>query len=77
MGGDTAYFDLWDLDDGSFKLRTKLWLDYESVKKNFSLEVQASSAHRITKATVIVKLQDSNDNRPTLENFVVIVNNYE
>lgn len=65
------------MDDGSFKLYSKVPLDYESLRKNYTLEVQASSEHMITKATVIVKLQDVNDNRPELRNFTIIVNNYQ
>jgi len=59
-------------------LNWKTWtiLDYESLKKNYTLQVQASSEHMITKATVIVKLQDINDNRPVLQDFSIIVNNY-
>ena len=59
-----------------FKLTSKVALDYESLRKNYTLEVQASSQHMITKATVIVKLQDTNDNKPELKNFTIVVNNY-
>lgn len=69
-------FELKDLNDGSFQLLSKVLLDYESLKKNYTLQVQASSEHMITKATVIVKLQDINDNRPVLQDFSIIVNNY-
>lgn len=64
------------MGDGSFKLISKVALDYESLRKNYTLEVQASSQHMITKATVIVKLQDTNDNKPELKNFTIVVNNY-
>ncbi|KAF6018704.1 CELSR1 [Bugula neritina] len=76
VGGDVNAFELKDLNDGSFQLLSKVLLDYESLKKNYTLQVQASSEHMITKATVIVKLQDINDNRPVLQDFSIIVNNY-
>lgn len=70
-------FELKDRNDGSFRLYSKVPLDYESLRKNYTLEVQASSQFMITRATVVVKLQDINDNSPELRNFSLIVNNYK
>ena len=76
VGGDTNAFKLEDQGDGSFILYSQVSLDYESLRKNYTLEVQASSEHMITKATVVVNLQDVNDNRPVLKDFLIIINNY-
>lgn len=50
-------------------------LDYE-VKTEYVLVVQATSAPLVSRATVHIRLVDMNDNKPVLQDFEIIFNNY-
>ncbi|XP_060935371.1 cadherin EGF LAG seven-pass G-type receptor 1 [Limanda limanda] len=50
-------------------------LDYET-KTEYVIVVQATSAPLVSRATVHIRLVDMNDNRPVLQNFEIIFNNY-
>ncbi|XP_047246491.1 cadherin EGF LAG seven-pass G-type receptor 1-like [Girardinichthys multiradiatus] len=50
-------------------------LDYET-KTEYIIVVQATSAPLVSRATVHIRLVDMNDNKPVLQNFEIIFNNY-
>ncbi|KAM4712410.1 cadherin EGF LAG seven-pass G-type receptor 1 isoform 2-T2 [Anableps anableps] len=50
-------------------------LDYET-KTEYIIVVQATSAPLVSRATVHIQLVDMNDNKPVLQNFEIIFNNY-
>ncbi|XP_020781834.2 cadherin EGF LAG seven-pass G-type receptor 1 [Boleophthalmus pectinirostris] len=62
-----------DLFNGDLTSLTEL--DYEK-KKEYVIVVQATSAPLVSRATVHICLVDLNDNRPQLQNFEIIFNNY-
>ncbi|KAL4226126.1 Cadherin EGF LAG seven-pass G-type receptor 2 [Mactra antiquata] len=51
-------------------------LDYESDNKEYYIRLKASSGPLISSALIIIKVQDVNDNKPVLEDFTIIFNNY-
>uniref|UniRef100_A0A8D3DZM2 Cadherin EGF LAG seven-pass G-type receptor 1a n=1 Tax=Scophthalmus maximus TaxID=52904 RepID=A0A8D3DZM2_SCOMX len=50
-------------------------LDYET-KTEYVIVVQATSAPLVSRATVHIRLVDMNDNKPVLQDFEIIFNNY-
>ncbi|XP_015253021.1 PREDICTED: cadherin EGF LAG seven-pass G-type receptor 1 isoform X2 [Cyprinodon variegatus] len=64
---------LLDLRNGELTALTDL--DYET-KKEYIIVVQATSAPLVSRATVHIRLVDMNDNKPVLQNFEIIFNNY-
>ncbi|XP_065807161.1 cadherin EGF LAG seven-pass G-type receptor 1 isoform X3 [Labrus bergylta] len=50
-------------------------LDYET-ETEYVIVVQATSAPLVSRATVHIRLVDMNDNKPVLQNFEIIFNNY-
>ena len=52
-------------------------LDYESSKKNYSIQVRARSFHLFDDIVVVIDVLDVNDNMPQLKDFTIIFNNYK
>lgn len=51
-------------------------LDYESDKKFYRLSLRAISRPLFSDVTVIISVEDINDNKPELQDFTIIVNNF-
>lgn len=62
-----------DIYNGDLTVLTEL--DYET-KTEYIIVVQATSAPLVSRATVHIRLLDMNDNKPVLQNFEIIFNNY-
>uniref|UniRef100_A0A3B3ZJN6 Uncharacterized protein n=1 Tax=Periophthalmus magnuspinnatus TaxID=409849 RepID=A0A3B3ZJN6_9GOBI len=62
-----------DLFNGDLTSLTEL--DYET-KREYVIVVQATSAPLVSRATVHICLVDLNDNKPQLQDFEIIFNNY-
>lgn len=75
-GGDSASFELEHRPGGPAIIKNKIDLDYESDKKVYRIEIVARSTPFFSKATLIIKVMDVNDNRPILKDFTIIFNNY-
>ncbi|NXH20721.1 CELR2 protein, partial [Bucco capensis] len=67
--------EVFQLDIFSGELTALADLDYES-KAEYIMVVQATSAPLVSRATVHVRLRDTNDNSPQLKNFEILFNNY-
>ncbi|NXI34695.1 CELR2 protein, partial [Galbula dea] len=67
--------EVFQLDIFSGELTALADLDYES-KAEYVMVVQATSAPLVSRATVHVRLRDTNDNSPQLKNFEILFNNY-
>ena len=67
--------EVFQLDIFSGDLVALTDLDYET-KTEYVIVVQATSAPLVSRATVHIRLVDMNDNRPVLQNFEIIFNNY-
>ena len=76
-GTDADSFQLKSRKGEPAKIFTATNLDYESDKKQYELILKASSDFRFSTTRVIIKVQDVNDNKPTLQNFTIIYNNFE
>lgn len=57
-------------------ITTKVDLDYESSKKMYELIIKAASTPHFSTAKVKIWVQDVNDNRPKLNDFTIILNNF-
>ncbi|XP_017691028.1 PREDICTED: cadherin EGF LAG seven-pass G-type receptor 2 isoform X1 [Lepidothrix coronata] len=67
--------EVFQLDIFSGELTALADLDYEA-KAEYVMVVQATSAPLVSRATVHVRLRDTNDNSPQLKNFEILFNNY-
>ncbi|XP_064354330.1 cadherin EGF LAG seven-pass G-type receptor 2 [Dromaius novaehollandiae] len=67
--------EVFQLDIFSGELTALADLDYET-KAEYVIVVQATSAPLVSRATVHVRLRDTNDNSPQLRNFEILFNNY-
>ncbi|XP_025912635.1 cadherin EGF LAG seven-pass G-type receptor 2-like [Apteryx rowi] len=67
--------EVFQLDIFSGELTALADLDYET-KAEYIIVVQATSAPLVSRATVHVRLRDTNDNSPQLRNFEILFNNY-
>ncbi|NXD15619.1 CELR2 protein, partial [Nothocercus nigrocapillus] len=67
--------EVFQLDIFSGELTALADLDYET-KAEYVMVVQATSAPLVSRATVHVRLRDTNDNSPQLRNFEILFNNY-
>uniref|UniRef100_A0A8B9U227 Cadherin EGF LAG seven-pass G-type receptor 2 n=1 Tax=Anas zonorhyncha TaxID=75864 RepID=A0A8B9U227_9AVES len=67
--------EVFQLDIFSGELTALADLDYET-KAEYVIVVQATSAPLVSRATVHVRLRDTNDNSPQLRNFEIVFNNY-
>uniref|UniRef100_A0AAV2IVZ2 Uncharacterized protein n=1 Tax=Knipowitschia caucasica TaxID=637954 RepID=A0AAV2IVZ2_KNICA len=66
---------VFELDLFNGDLTSLVDLDYET-KKEYVIVVQATSAPLVSRATVHICLVDLNDNRPQLQDFEILFNNY-
>ncbi|XP_076008243.1 cadherin EGF LAG seven-pass G-type receptor 1 isoform X2 [Genypterus blacodes] len=67
--------EVFQLDFFNGDLTALIDLDYET-RTEYIIVVQATSAPLVSRATVHIRLVDMNDNRPVLQNFDIIFNNY-
>lgn len=67
--------EIFQMDIFSGELTSLIDLDYET-HNEYVIVVQATSAPLVSRATVRIKLVDQNDNRPTLQDFQIIFNNF-
>lgn len=67
--------EIFQMDIFSGELTSLIDLDYET-RSEYVIVVQATSAPLVSRATVRIKLVDQNDNRPTLQDFQIIFNNF-
>lgn len=67
--------EVFQLDIFSGELTALADLDYET-KAEYVMVVQATSAPLVSRATIHVRLRDTNDNSPQLKNFEILFNNY-
>lgn len=67
--------EIFQMDIFSGELTSLIDLDYEA-RNEYVIVVQATSAPLVSRATVRIKLVDQNDNRPTLQDFQIIFNNF-
>ncbi|NWI40027.1 CELR2 protein, partial [Picathartes gymnocephalus] len=67
--------EVFQLDIFSGELTVLADLDYEA-KAEYIMVVQATSAPLVSRATIHVRLRDTNDNSPQLKNFEIHFNNY-
>nr|AHY88472.1 fmi [Terebratalia transversa] len=63
--------------DKSAEVISKTDFDFESDKTEYTIVIRAASGPLFSDAVVKIKVQDVNDNSPTLESFKIIVNNFE
>ena len=74
-GEDSDSFHLTSKDPAV--LTTEIELDYEGGKKEYTIVVRAASQFRMSDASVIIQVQDVNDNVPVMNDFVIIFNNFK
>ncbi|XP_034027332.1 cadherin EGF LAG seven-pass G-type receptor 3 [Thalassophryne amazonica] len=67
--------EIFQMDIFSGELTSLIDLDYEA-RNEYVIVVQATSAPLVSRATVRIRLVDQNDNRPTLQEFQIIFNNF-
>lgn len=67
--------EIFQMDIFSGELTSLIDLDYET-RNEYVIVVQATSAPLVSRATVRIKLVDQNDNRPTLQDFQIVFNNF-
>lgn len=67
--------EIFQMDIFSGELTSLIDLDYEA-RNEYVIVVQATSAPLVSRATVRIRLVDQNDNRPTLQDFHIIFNNF-
>ncbi|KAG5282663.1 hypothetical protein AALO_G00058490 [Alosa alosa] len=67
--------EIFQMDIFSGELTSLIDLDYE-VRNEYVIVVQATSAPLVSRATVRIHLVDQNDNKPTLQPFQIIFNNF-
>ncbi|XP_056155459.1 LOW QUALITY PROTEIN: cadherin EGF LAG seven-pass G-type receptor 3 [Lampris incognitus] len=67
--------EIFQMDIFSGELTSLIDLDYET-RDEYVIVVQATSAPLVSRATVRIRLVDQNDNRPTLQDFQIIFNNF-
>ncbi|KAF7668280.1 hypothetical protein LDENG_00021540 [Lucifuga dentata] len=67
--------EVFQLDIFNGDLTALMDLDYET-RTEYVIVVQATSAPLVSRATVHIRLVDMNDNKPVLQDFEIIFNNY-
>ncbi|XP_055958206.1 protocadherin-like wing polarity protein stan [Patella vulgata] len=75
-GADADLFDLVGRRGDPATIITRTDLDYESDKKQYEIIIRAASDTQFSTATILVNVQDVNDNPPILKDFTIIFNNY-
>ncbi|XP_074645849.1 cadherin EGF LAG seven-pass G-type receptor 2-like [Tubulanus polymorphus] len=69
-------FSLDKSGDDAVKIITNVHLDYEGGPTQYIFTLQAYSGTLLNKVLIHVEVQDVNDNKPVLQNFRIIFNNY-
>lgn len=75
-------------DENSFSLRkdsqfnkvellNEIDFDYEAPKKNYHIVIRATSIYLRYELEVDIQVTDENDNKPQLEDFSIVLNNYK
>ncbi|XP_037391640.1 cadherin EGF LAG seven-pass G-type receptor 3 isoform X3 [Pygocentrus nattereri] len=67
--------EIFQMDIFSGELTSLIDLDYET-RNEYVIVVQATSAPLVSRATVRIRLVDQNDNRPEMQDFQIIFNNF-
>lgn len=77
-GADKSSFDLVrDSITNKVELVNLVNFDFESPKKNYQILVRATSPFMRYDVDIDVTVQDENDNRPQLDDFAIVFNNYK
>jgi cadherin EGF LAG seven-pass G-type receptor 1 len=58
-------------------ITTAIELDYEGARREYVITVRARSFHLFRDTTITIHVQDTNDNVPQLQDFIIIFNNYK
>ena len=74
--GDRDSFELSGRPGSAAIIISMVDMDYESDKKFYRLSLRAISEPLFSDVTVIIKVEDINDNKPQLNDFMIIVNNF-
>lgn len=64
-------------DMNKVELINEVNFDYESPKKEFNIIIRAMSMFLRYELDVIISVTDENDNKPQLEDFAIVFNNYK
>lgn len=75
-GADVDSFRLSGRKGDPAEITSLIDLDFESDKKEYEVTLRAASGLLFAITTVKIKVQDVNDNPPTLKDFMIIFNNY-
>ncbi|XP_072537654.1 cadherin EGF LAG seven-pass G-type receptor 3 isoform X2 [Salminus brasiliensis] len=67
--------EIFQMDIFSGELTSLIDLDYET-RNEYVIVVQATSAPLVSRATVRIRLVDQNDNKPEMQDFQIIFNNF-
>ncbi|KAK1801130.1 hypothetical protein P4O66_022831 [Electrophorus voltai] len=67
--------EIFQMDIFSGELTSLIDLDYEA-RSEYVIVVQATSAPLVSRATVRIRLVDQNDNKPEMQDFQIIFNNF-
>lgn len=76
-GLDADKFDLSYRPGEPAVLRSRVDFDYEEGPRKFYVRIYARSKPFFEDATLIISIQDINDNKPILKDFSIIFNNFE
>lgn len=76
-GLDSDKFDLSYTTGEPAILKNRVDFDYEEGQRIFHVKISAKSRPLFEDATLIISIQDVNDNPPELEDFSIIFNNFE
>lgn len=74
--GDRDSFELSGRPGSAAVIISMVDLDYESDKKSYRLSLRAISRPLFSDVTVIISVEDINDNKPELQDFTIIINNF-
>ncbi|CAK8686091.1 unnamed protein product [Clavelina lepadiformis] len=75
LGHDPVVLNQWRLDSHTGELWALYELDYEK-KTNYTISVSATSNELVSQATLVILVEDCNDNAPVINDFEIIFNNY-
>uniref|UniRef100_A0A6G1S6M5 Cadherin EGF LAG seven-pass G-type receptor 2 n=1 Tax=Aceria tosichella TaxID=561515 RepID=A0A6G1S6M5_9ACAR len=76
-GADDLAFTLRKDVDGKVELVNEVNFDYESPKKIYHVAIRATSVYFRYELEVDVLVEDENDNKPQLDDFAIVFNNYK
>lgn len=76
-GADREHFTLRKDYNNKLELINEVNLDYESPKKTYNIVVRVTTLYFRYDADVDILVTDENDNKPQLEDFALVFNNYK